>query len=95
MTMDKNQVLEIIREKIFANIIDPDVYDFSINDIKNDDILFGNENFAIDSVDFLEALVNMQKQFNIKIDKVDATFFSTHMKTFNDMANFIINSMSK
>ena len=64
-----------------------------MNDIKEDELLFGDNSLEIDSVDALECLVNIQKEFGFKVQNISPSFFTTNMLTLNHMANFISNNI--
>ena len=42
--------------------------DISINDIKNDEALFGSDGLGLDSIDALELGMALKKHFNIVLD---------------------------
>ena len=92
--MIKEDVINIIKQDILMNILDEDNYDFVIQDIKNSDILVGENSLEIDSVDLLEILVSIQKKFGFKVKDVAVNFFKKNMKTLDTLADFVLLSRS-
>ncbi|MGO2358681.1 MAG: phosphopantetheine-binding protein [Mesonia sp.] len=52
-----------LKEKIIKQL---NLEDLSVEDIKNDDFLFGDE-IGLDSIDALELIVMLEKDFGIKL----------------------------
>jgi len=52
-----------LKEKIIEQL---NLEDLSVEDIKNDDFLFGDE-IGLDSIDALELIVMLEKDFGIKL----------------------------
>jgi len=66
---------------IIANVLNRGAEFISVTDISEDKNLFTD--LGIDSLDFVEILMKIEKDFNTSIDEVD--FYE--VKTFDDLCN--------
>jgi acyl carrier protein len=57
-------------------------------DIDSDEMLFGDEGLALDSIDALEIGVEIQKKYGIKIDAEDENL-PEHFRTVRSLAKFV------
>jgi acyl carrier protein len=60
----------------------------SPTDIDSDEMLFGDEGLALDSIDALEIGVEIQKKYGIKIDAEDENL-PEHFRTVRSLAKFV------
>jgi len=83
--MQKEQLINSLKEKVIAALNLPDV---SADDLQSDSPLFGEDGLGLDSVDALELVVMLEKEYEIFIDdkvEVKKVFFS-----IDSIADFII-----
>ncbi|MBL4745645.1 MAG: acyl carrier protein [Flavobacteriaceae bacterium] len=75
-----------LKEKIIENL---NLEDLSIDDIQDDDTLFG-DGLGLDSIDALELIVILDKDYGIKIS--DPKKGKTIFESINSMAQFIMDN---
>ena len=83
--MQKDLLINSLKEKVIAALNLPGV---SVDDLQADASLFGEDGLGLDSVDALELVVMLEKEFEIFIDdkvEVKKVFFS-----IDSIADFII-----
>lgn len=79
---------EELIEKLKAQIIETlNLEDLSPSDIKANDPLFGDDGIGLDSIDALELIVLMNKEYNIQI--ADPEEGKTVFNSIQSMANYI------
>ncbi len=57
-------------------------------DIDSDEMLFGDDGLALDSIDALEIGVEIQKKYGVKIDPEDESL-PEHFRTVRSLAKFV------
>lgn len=72
-----------LKEKIIEQL---NLEDLSVEDIKNDDLLFGDE-IGLDSIDALELIVLLEKDYGIKL--TDPAEGKEVFKSIETLAQFI------
>lgn len=66
--------------------------DISPEDIKDDDPLFGDDGLGLDSIDALELIVLLEKEYGVKIDKPEEG--KEVFQSVNTMAAYIEDNKS-
>lgn len=80
--------MEEVIEKLKVDLIKHlNLEDLSAEDIDADDPLFGNEGLGLDSIDALEIIVMVERNYGIKIKDQEAG--SKAMKSVRTLAEFI------
>ncbi len=70
--MSQKQKIEEIREQLKEELIENlSLEDVEPNDIKNDEILFGEDGLGLDSLDAVELVVPLQKKYNVQIEDME------------------------
>lgn len=77
-----------LKEQLISHL---NLEDFSIEDIKNDTLLFG-DGLGLDSIDALEIIVMLDTKFNIKISNPEEG--TKIFQSVNTIAEFIENQDS-
>jgi len=58
-----------LKEELKAKLIEQlNLEDFKVSDIKDNDLLFSDEGLALDSIDALEIIVLLEKEYGIKLE---------------------------
>jgi acyl carrier protein len=76
-----------IREKIKEMLVRRLKLKVAMQDIKNDAMLFGEGGLGLDSIDALELVVGLQKEFNVVIN--DKAVAEKVLVSVNTIAGFI------
>ncbi len=76
-----------IREKIKEMLVRRLKVKMAMQDIKNDAMLFGEGGLGLDSIDALELVVGLQKEFNVVIN--DKAVAEKVLVSVNTIAGFI------
>lgn len=77
-----------LKEELKAKLIEQlNLEDFEVSDINDNDLLFGGEGLALDSIDALEIIVLLEKEYGIKLD--DPKKGKEIMKSIQTLADFI------
>ncbi|MBN2165427.1 MAG: acyl carrier protein [Marinilabiliaceae bacterium] len=79
-----SELKEALKEQIIQQL---NLEDFEPGDIKDNDLLFGNEGLALDSIDALEIIVLLEKEYGIKIS--DPKQGKEIMTSIQTLADFI------
>ena len=85
--------MEALKQELKENIIEQlNLEDMSIEDIADDDMLFG-DGLALDSIDALELIVMLDKNYGIKL--TDPKEGRTIFESINTMATYISEHRTK
>jgi acyl carrier protein len=77
----EKEISELIVSALFLEDIQPD-------DIDPEEVLFGDEGLALDSIDALELGVAIQKKYGVKIDPDDPDI-REHFRCVRNLARFV------
>ena len=75
------ELKELIVASLFLENVNP-------SDIDSDEMLFGDEGLALDSIDALEIGVEIQKKYGVKIDAEDENL-PEHFRSVRSLAKFV------
>ncbi len=77
-----------LKEELKAKLIEQlNLEDMEVSDIEDTDLLFDEEGLALDSIDALEIIVLLEKEYGIKID--DPKKGKDIMQSVQTLADFI------
>ncbi|MCW3806049.1 phosphopantetheine-binding protein [Plebeiibacterium marinum] len=77
-----------LKEELKAKLIEQlNLEDFEVSDIEDNDPLFADEGLALDSIDALEIIVLLEKEYGIKLD--DPKKGKDIMQSVQTLADFI------
>lgn len=80
--------MENLENKLKAQIIEQlNLEEMEVDDFGNDDPLFGDEGLGLDSIDALELIVLLEKEYGLKIENPEEG--SKIFRTINSMAAYI------
>jgi acyl carrier protein len=84
-----DEIREIVRTKVLFEGLELSDLGFSLDDVRDDTHLVGDEGLALDSVDALEILSLLQKTFGIEIGKIDKKVLADHLSTLSTLVAFV------
>lgn len=88
MEKNLNDLKTEIKELIIKTL---NLQDITAADIDDEILLFGGENtLGLDSIDAIELVMAVQRQFNVRID--DQNLAREVLKNVNTIADFIVNN---
>ncbi len=77
-----------LKEELKVKLIEQlNLEDFSVSDIEDNDPLFDDEGLALDSIDALEIIVLLEKEYGIKL--IDPKKGKDIMQSVQTLADFI------
>ncbi len=77
-----------LKEQLKVQLIEQlNLEDFEVADIADDDLLFGDEGLALDSIDALEIIVLLEKEYGLKIE--DPKKGKDIMQSVQSLADYI------
>lgn len=77
-----------LKEELKVKLIEQlNLEDVEVSDIEDNDLLFGEDGLALDSIDALEIIVLLEKEYGIKLD--DPKKGKDIMQSVQTLADFI------
>lgn len=87
--MERDQIAKIVKEKILYEGLNLVNLDLTLEDLHDDRVLFGPNGIGIDSVDSLEILMGIKKNFKLEIPNANAEFFENNFNTVGGIINYL------
>ena len=88
-----SEIVEKVRRKIIYEGLELEELGIDIADIKEDTLLFNQDGLALDSVDTLEILAGVQREFGVTFEEVDADFIEKHASTTKKIAETVLHNL--
>ena len=79
--MHREQIVDVVINRLIYDGLDLEDLGIEREDINPETSLFTAEGLDLDSVDALEILAAVQREFKIKLGEVDAEFIQQHCST--------------
>ncbi|MCT7909464.1 phosphopantetheine-binding protein [Arcobacter lacus] len=80
--------MEILIDDFKQKLIDSlKLEDITVDDIENDSPLFGEEGLGLDSVDSIELVLIIEKEYGVKIS--NSSDYKTIFSSINNLLNYI------
>ena len=80
--------MEILIDDFKQKLIDSlKLEDITVDDIENDSPLFGEEGLGLDSVDSIELVLIIEKEYGVKIN--NSSDYKTIFSSINNLLNYI------
>lgn len=93
--MDRNEILKIVKEKIIFDGLKLEDLGYTLDDVTNDVRLFGENSLDLSSVDVLEILMLIKREFKIEIDNINREEVEKHFTTPSDITDYIVEHLPK
>ncbi len=86
----ESEIITFIKKDLLLERLDLADTGLTLADIHDDTSLLGDEGLALDSVDALDLLVNVEKTFSLKTLNLDKTFIDTTCQSVRSLTDFIV-----
>ncbi|KZL02223.1 MULTISPECIES: phosphopantetheine-binding protein [unclassified Pseudovibrio] len=87
-------ISKIITEKVIYEGLELEELGIELDEITPDKLLFDEDGLALDSVDALEVIAGVQREFNITFPEVDQEFIEKNCSTIEQLTQTVM-SFSK
>ena len=82
-------IADHIRRKVIYEGLELEEVGIALCDVTDDVPLFGEDGLNLDSIDALEILAGVQREFGLSIPSVDQTFMNEHCSTVGRLARMV------
>ena len=86
MTTFSPEIAEKIRNVVIFEGLELEELGIELSDIKDDTLLYDADGLDLDSVDALEVLAGVQREFGVTFPEIDAEFIAEHASTVGQLA---------
>ena len=80
------EISERIRNAVIYEGLELEELGINLEDIKDDTLLFDDNGLGLDSVDALEVLAGVQREFGVTFQDIDNDFITNHASTAGRLA---------
>jgi len=87
---DYPSLLGWVREELIFKRLKLEAIGFSLDEIQQDTVLFGDAGLSLDSIDGLELAVGIEQAFGLKIGKLTADIAGEKFKSPETITRFIL-----
>jgi len=91
--ISRETVIDRIKREILLGRLELNDVGITMDDLKNDIPLLGEEGLNLDSVDALDIIVSIQQMFGFKIDSIDREFVLNVCKNIDSIADYACNKI--
>ncbi len=85
----EDAISETIRKTILFEGLELDGLGVKLEDLERETMLLSEEGLALDSVDALEIIVEVQKTFDLSIPDLNPDFFETNLHTVGTLVEYV------
>lgn len=89
----KSQVIEIIKEILLIRL-ELEETGLSAGQIEADTLLLHGSGLGLDSVEALDLLIGVEKNFNLQLKNIDKAFLETTCYSVSSLADYVLNASS-
>lgn len=87
------EIAERIRNIVIYEGLELEELGIGLDEIENDTLLFDSDGLDLDSVDALEVLAGVQREFGVTFAEIDSDFISNHASTVGQLAAVVSNEL--
>lgn len=87
---NKSEIIHYIKQDLLLEQLGLEDDGLTLEQISDNETLLGNGNIALDSVDALDVLVNVEKTFGMKLPELSKTFIDTTCHSVQALADYIL-----
>lgn len=88
--MDRKDILEKVKKELIYNRLKLEDMGISLEEVTDDSSLFGSEGLGLSSVDVLELMMGIQKEYGVKIEKMNEEVVKKYFSTPNTITDYIM-----
>lgn len=88
--MDRKDILEKVKKELIYNRLKLEDMGITLEEVKDDVSLFGSEGLGLSSVDVLELMMGIQKEYGVKIEKMNEGVVKKYFSTPSTITDYII-----
>lgn len=86
MTTFSPDIAEKIRNLVIFEGLELEELGIELDDIKDDTLLYDADGLDLDSIDALEVLAGVQREFGVTFPEIDSDFIADHASTVGKLA---------
>jgi len=90
----EDAIRETIRKTILFEGLELDGLGVKLEDLEWDTMLLSEKGLALDSIDALEIVVAVQKNFGLSIPDLDTDFFETNLQTVGTLVDYVTTALN-
>ena len=87
--MTGSEIADHIRRKVIYEGLELEEVGIDLTDITDEVLLFEEDGLNLDSIDALEILAGVQREFGLSFPNVDETFMDEHCTTVGRLARLV------
>jgi acyl carrier protein len=95
MTTFSPDIAEKIRNLVIFEGLELEELGIELDDIKDDTLLYDADGLDLDSIDALEVLAGVQREFGVTFPEIDSDFIADHASTVGKLAASVSLQMNK
>jgi acyl carrier protein len=89
MPADSSNIRKILREDILFEGLELAELGVSLDEITDETTIVGDDGLALDSVDALEIVSMLRRQFGIEVPEANGDFFAQHLSRFDRLVAYV------
>jgi acyl carrier protein len=88
--MDRKDILEKVKKELIYNRLKLEDIGINLEEVTDNVSLFGTEGLGLSSVDVLELMMGIQKEYGVKIEKINEEVAKKYFSTPNTITDYIM-----
>lgn len=93
--LSESEIIHIIKQDLLLEQLDLRATGLTLEKIRDDAPLLSDDGLALDSVDALDLLVNVEKTFGLKIQNMDKPFIDATCESVRTLAKFVFANLNQ
>jgi acyl carrier protein len=90
--MYKAEILSKLINEVFYQDLNLEVLGVSKEELNENTEIFTYNGLNLDSIDALEVVASLKRNFGLDLREKDKTFYETHFKTIGTVADYILSA---